>query len=291
MIASRTIAIGLALAAPALAAAADAPGDRIMPVPATYEASAVTVEEHLGARLPIDAPFRDTSGRRVTLGEVIAAEPLPVILTFNYSDCPLLCSMQLNGLTAAMPEVAAPRQGELALRAGVHYRIVTISLDPHESPEKLVRMRERYLERLPEAHREAARRGWTLLAAPAPGEAVSVRRVAEVVGFKYAYVAARAEWAHPSSFIFISSGGAVTRYVHGFEIAADVLRESIVRAGMAEPSASAGFFHLCYFYDPDANDHSRAGVTALRIGAAGFVVLLLAGLGVLHLTRRAREQP
>ena len=44
----------------------------------------------------------------------------------------------------------------------------------------------------------------------------------------------------------------------------------------------------CYHYDPDANNHSRAGVMALRIGAAGFVVLLLSALGVMHIVRRSR---
>ena len=55
------------------------------------------------------------------------------------------------------------------------------------------------------------------------------------------------------------------------------MRESIFKAGLAEPATAVGFMNRCYHYDPDANSHAHAGVVALRIGAAGFVVLLLAG--------------
>ena len=89
----------LAIAVPAHAGG----GETIMPPPPTYEANGVTVEEHLGARLPADAMFRTADNTVTTLGALLAEADTPVILTFNYADCPLLCSMQLNGLTAAMP--------------------------------------------------------------------------------------------------------------------------------------------------------------------------------------------
>jgi protein SCO1/2 len=265
----------LAIAVPAHAGG----GETIMPPPPTYEATGVAVEEHLGARLPADAMFRTVDNTVTTLGALLAEADTPVILTFNYSDCPLLCSMQLNGLTAAMPLIDE-------FRAGVHYRIVTISLNPDEQPHKLAAMRAKYLERLPEEQRAKAKAGWTFLV----GDAVAIRRVADAVGFKYKYIADRAEWAHPAAFVFASTGGTVTRYVHGFELAPDVFRESIIKAGMSEPATAAGFAHLCYFFDPDAKNHSRAGVLALRIGAAGFVVLL-AGLGMVFLIRRKGPTP
>jgi len=40
----------------------------------------------------------------VTLGDVMRGD-LPAILTFNYSDCPMLCNVQLTGLTTALPKV------------------------------------------------------------------------------------------------------------------------------------------------------------------------------------------
>ncbi len=84
----------------------------------------------------------------------------------------------------------------------------------------------------------------------------------------------------------LSTKGVVTRYVHGIEFDPQVMRDSIFKAGASEPSTAVGFMNRCYHYDPDANNHSRVGVLVLRIGAAGFLILLLSGLGMLHLVRR-----
>ena len=261
------------------------PGEQIVRPPPTYRGTGVEITEHLGAQLPLDAPFRTQDGSVTTLGAVLGQGNLPTILTFNYAECPLLCSMQLTGLTTAMPAVADPKTG-VQLVVGGQYRIVTISLEPHETIDKIGKMRARYIGRLPEAERKSAEQGWTYLVPAVTGDDSQIRRVADVVGFKYNYVPERAEWAHPAAFIFLDSHGRITRYAHGFELEPQVLRESLVKAGLSEKSTAAGFMHLCYFWDPDANDHSRAGMMALRIGAAGAVVLLLAGIGLLAILRR-----
>lgn len=292
-------ALGLGLGAGGAAAderARPAPDDEIPTPPPTYKGNGVTVEERLGARIPLDAAFRTSDGVVTTLGEVLRGE-LPTILTFNYADCPMLCSLQLNGLTAALPGVsasAAPPAGStkpdpIAFRIGAQYRIVTIDLEPNEPLDRLARMRDRYLARVPEADRASARAGWTFLAAATPGDGAQIARVADAVGFRYTYVTERAEWAHPAALIFLSTTGAVTRYVHGIEFAPAALRESIFKAGLAEPATAVGFLNRCYHYDPSASDHSGAAVAALRYGAAGFVVLLLAGLGTLRIVRRSRK--
>jgi protein SCO1 len=284
------------VAAPGAAAAkaAPAPDDEILAPPPTYQAGGVTVDEHVGARVPLDARFRTQDGALTTLGDVLRGG-LPAILTFNYSDCPMLCSVQLNGLTAALPKVGArgpspdPSKGDVQFRAGAQFRIVTIDLEPNETLEKAQRMRDRYLERLPEDQRAAARAGWTFLIAAVPGDATQIARVADAVGFRYTYIKDRAEWAHPAALILLSAAGAVTRYIYGIEFDPQVMRESIYKAGLAEPSAAAGFMVRCYHYDPGANSHARAGVIALRVGAAGFLVLLLAAMGMMR--RRARRLP
>ncbi|MDB4953039.1 MAG: hypothetical protein JWO36_608 [Myxococcales bacterium] len=284
------------------------PPDDIAPPPPTYKANGVAVDEHLGAKVPLDATFRTQDGKLVTLGELVSGE-IPTILTFNYSDCPMLCSLQLNGLTTALPKVGEagpspdPRDPKpVAFRVGGQFRIVTIDLESHDSLDKLAKMRERYLGQLPEAQREAARTGrersgadslgpagWTFLAAAVPGDGAQIKRVADAVGFKYMYLRERAEWAHPAALIFLSTSGAVTRYVYGIEFASEIMRESIFKAGLSESATAVGFMNRCYHYDPDANNHARAGVLALRIGAAGFVVLMISVFGLMHFIKKQRR--
>ena len=265
--------------------------DEILPPPPTFKGNGATVTEKLGERVPLDAKFRTQDGTTTTLGEVLKGE-LPTILTFNYADCPMLCSLQLNGLMAALPGVtaAAPVIGDASGRdirfeIGKQFRIVSISLEPTETPERASKMREKYLARLPEAQRAAARDGWTFLA----GDAADIERVANAVGFGYVYIEERAEWAHPAALIFLSTTGTVTRYVYGIEFDPQVLRESIFKAGIAEPSTAVGFMNRCYHYDPSTSDHSRQGMMALRVGAAGFMLLLAACFGVSFVRRHARR--
>ena len=283
-------------AAPAPAAAPAAPDDEIPTPPPTYQAGGVTVDEHLGARVPLDARFRTQDGTPITLGEALGGG-LPAILTFNYSDCPMLCNVLLNGLTAALPVVGTPAaspdpdRGQAVFRVGVQFRIVTIDLEPNETIDKARAMRERYLARLPEEQRAAARAGWTFLLAAVPGDGAAIHRVADAVGFRYTYIKDRAEWAHPAALILLSAAGVVTRYIYGIEYEPAMLRASIYKAGIAEPAAAVGFLLRCYHFDPDANSHARAGVLALRFGAAGFVVVLFSALGALHLSRRGKRPP
>jgi protein SCO1 len=287
----------VARAEPATAAAAQArPDEEILAPPPTFQAGRVTVDERVGAQLPLDATFRNQDGALVTLGEVLRGG-LPAILTFNYSDCPMLCNLQLNGLVSALPAVGAigpspdPGKGNAMFRVGAQFRIVTIDLEPSEALDRARAMRQRYVDRLPEDQRATAEAGWTFLVAATPGDGAQIRRVADAVGFRYTYIRERAEWAHPAALILLSAAGVVTRYVHGIEHDPAVMRESIYRAGLAEPSAAVGFMLRCYHYDPSANNHASSGVTALRVGAAGFLVLLFSAIGALHFKRRRRFSP
>ena len=243
-------------------------GEEIAPAPPTYKANGVTVEERLGAKLPLDARFRTADGALVTLGEVLAfaGNTMPTIVTFNYSNCPMLCNLQLNGLQAAMPALAQPIAGARFL-AGRQFRIVTIDLEPTETPEQAGKMRDKYVAMLPEPQRAAVRAGWTFLVAAFPGDSSQIRRVADAAGFSYAYLPERAEWAHPAALIFLSTTAVITRYVYGIEFDGAVMRESLFKAGLSEPATAVGFMNRCYHYDPDASSHARAGIVALRVGA------------------------
>ncbi|MEP6866687.1 MAG: SCO family protein [Deltaproteobacteria bacterium] len=252
-----------------------------------WKGDKVTVTEKLGSPVPLDARFRTADGKHVTLGDVIRGD-LPVILTFNYSDCPMLCSLQLNGLSTALPLIAEKHDGVM-YRPGAQFQIVTIDLEPGEPLAKIQKMRDKYIARLPEDQRESARAGWTFLVAENPGDGTQIARVARSVGFSYMYIPERAEWAHPAALIFLASSGVVTRYVYGIEFPPAMMRESLFKAGTREPSSTVGFLNRCYHYDPNANSHAHAGIVALRLAAAGAIFLLLSALGLAMFIKRHRR--
>lgn len=273
------------------------------PLP-TYKGDKVTVDEKLGNVVPKELRFRDHEGKEVTLAEVLKGD-LPTILTFNYSDCPMLCSLQLNGLSMVLEELATPTVLDAATAArpelvlagrkavvalGAQFRVVTVVLEPTQPLTKTQSTRNGYLERLPKAGQAAGAKGWTFLSAVDPKDSRAIAALADSVGFRYTYIPERTEWAHPAALIFLSSAGTVTRYVYGTQFEASVIRESVVKAGLSEPSTAIGFMNRCYHYDPDANNHARAGVLTLRIGALAFLGLaILAFAGRRFLRRQPRD--
>ena len=56
----------------------------------------VAFDQNLDAQLPLDIPLRDEAGRDVKLGDYFGKRP--VILLFVYYECPMLCTLELNGL-------------------------------------------------------------------------------------------------------------------------------------------------------------------------------------------------
>src|SRR5688572_12488826 len=60
-----------------------------------------TFKQRLNERLPLDATFRDETGREVKLGQYFTGEK-PVLLAFVYYSCPMLCTQVMNGLSSAL---------------------------------------------------------------------------------------------------------------------------------------------------------------------------------------------
>lgn len=248
-------------------------GDRVGELP--KELQGLEVAEKQGAQIPRELAFRDETGATVTLGSYLDGE-LPVLLTFNYSSCPMLCSVQLDLLARALPKID--------LRAGRQYRIVTVSLDPKETPEVAAETKERYVSLFPEEQRAEARAGWRFLT----GDAAAVAALADAVGFRYRYVAETGEYVHPATLIFLSPWGTVTRYFHGIGYVPEQLDLSIFQAGAGEYGVSLGFLLACFRHDPDAKSHARTGERVMRYGAMGFVVMLLGGFGAWQWARARR---
>jgi protein SCO1/2 len=235
------------------------------------------VDEKQGAEVPRSLTFRDDTGAPVVLGSYLDRE-LPIILTFNYSSCPMLCSVQLDVLVQSLQK--------MKWRVGRQFRIITVSLDSAETPEIAARTKERYVSLFPEADREQVRAGWHFLT----GDQSAVAALTDAVGFRYRYVARSKEYVHPATLIFLSPWGTVTRYFHGIGYVPEQLDTSIFQAGAGEHGVSLGFLLACFVHDPDADSHAKTGQNVMRYGALGFAALFLGGLGAWHYTRSRKSR-
>jgi protein SCO1 len=254
-----------------------APAGEPVPVPPGV-LSGVDVVEKLGSRVPLDARFRDHTGKDVVLGDVVRGD-LPVLLTFNYSSCPQLCDAQLKGLVAAMESVS--------LQPGNQFRIVTVILAPGEPPERAARTRAQYVKSLAEHDVKVADDGWTFLVSQDGKSERAIHAVAAATGFGYRYDERQDEYAHPATIVALSPTGTITRYVHGITPVGEDVELTIFRAGLSEPSGASGFLMSCFHWDPDGR--AGWGRSLMRYGALGFASVFLLILGAYLLLRRSRH--
>src|SRR5215831_21098495 len=84
----------------------------------------IGIDQKLGAQIDRTIEFRDETGQTVKLGDYFGRKP--VILTPVYYECPMLCSILLNGLVKAMHV--------MPFTAGKEFDIVTFSFNPDEQP-------------------------------------------------------------------------------------------------------------------------------------------------------------
>jgi protein SCO1/2 len=234
----------------------------------------VGVEEHLDARLPLELEFVDEDGRTIRLGDYFDGER-PVILTLNYYRCPMLCGLQLNGVVDGLEQ--------MDWTPGVEFEMVTLSIDPLETPELAKAKKQNYLKRY---ERPAAARGWHFLT----GRQAAIERLAETLGFGYSYDEASGQYAHAAVIFVATPDGRVARYLYGIEYPAKSLRFALMEASEGKIGSPLDqLIMYCYHYDPSSRRYAPVAINIMRLGGGLTVLVLGLSLGMLWLRERRRR--
>lgn len=246
--------------------------------PAPKELDGVGITEHPDAAIPKDLPFVDSEGKQVTLGQFFDGRR-PVVLTMNYSNCPMLCSLQLNGLFKAL--------GAMDWTFGQQFEMVTVSIDPLETPERAAQTKEKYLKAY---GRPGAAAGWHWLV----GREEDIRKLAEVVGFGYVYIPESKQYAHAAGLMLCTPDGHVSRYIYGIQFDPQTMRLSLIEAADGKIGSSLDHVLLyCFHYDAESGRYGPKAMALMRIGGGVTLVALGAVLGILWIreARRRRDSP
>ncbi len=219
----------------------------------------VGIDQKLDAQLPLDTMFRDETGRVVRLRDY-ANGSKPLLLVFMYYRCPMLCSMVMEGVTSTLTE--------LKFDAGKEFDVVTISIDPRDSAEEAARKKDKYVKRY---GRLGSAAGWHFLTGPES----AIRKVADTVGFHYAYDPQTDQFAHATALLVLTPAGRVSRYLYGFEYKPRDVRLALVEASANKiGTPTDALLLLCYHYDPVTGKYSRGAMTFVRAGGIATVAVL-----------------
>ncbi len=257
------VAMLLPAAAPVLAQVAPY-GEKTMGDPAQDHLpdilNTVKIDQRLGQQLPLDATFRDATGKTVKLGDYFGKRP--VILSLVYYQCQILCMEDLNGLVGALEMVN--------LKPGKDFQVVIVSIDPAETPAMAAAKKAIYVKRY---DRPGTESGWHFLT----GEQPDIKALAKAVGFGYVRLpqpeGKPPMFAHASSIEVVTPEGRLAQYYLGVEYAPKDLQLGLVEASHHTIGTPVdNILTYCYRYDPKLNRHS---MVIARVVQAGCLLTVL----------------
>lgn len=234
----------------------------------------VGFDQRLGEGVPADVVLRDEAGRAVRLGDFLGKRP--VILSLVYYECPMLCTLTLNGLGSAL--------SVLTFDPGKEFEIVTVSFNPKETPELASAKKAVYLGRY---KRAGAAGAWHFLT----GDAEAIARLTNAVGFRYAWDEDAKQFAHPAGIVVLTPEGRIARYLYGVEYAPRDLRLALIEASAGKIGTPVDQVLLfCYKYDPANGRYSAAILSIVRLAGVLTVVGLAAFLAIMFRRERAQAR-
>jgi protein SCO1/2 len=230
----------------------------------------VGIEQRLDAQVPLDLTFRDEEGRALPLGSYFGKKP--VVLALAYYECPMLCTLVLNGLVRALRAIS--------LDLGDDFEVVTVSFDPRETPALAAAKKQTYLEQY---GRDGGATGWHFLT----GEGPAIECLAQSVGFRFTWVPNESQFAHAAAIMVLTPGGRVARYFYGVEYPPRDLRLGLVEAAAGTIGTAVDQLLLyCYRYDPATGKYGAVAMRLMRLGG----VMTVIALGSFILISRRRER-
>jgi protein SCO1 len=240
------------------------------------ELAGVDIVEHLGGALPRDATFRDAEGVTRRLGEYFDGKR-PTLFVFAYHSCPMLCSLVLDATVRSLNEVA--------WTVGDEFDVVSVSIDPRDTPETATKKRSAVVQSYPRAR--GSTKGWSFLV----GDDANIRKVTEAVGFEYRYDARQKQYAHPAAIYLLSPDGRIARYLYGIEFPPSDVRLGLLEASQGRSiSTTEKILLYCYHYDPQGKRYALVAMNVMRLGGVVTVAALGGFLTIMWARERRRRK-
>ncbi len=231
----------------------------------------------LGTPLPLDATFRDETGKVVTLGDY--GKERPFILVPVYLRCPTLCNEVLNELVKGLRGIAT-------LNVGREFDVVVVSFDAREQPELAAAKKAAYVE---EYARRGSESGWHFLT----GEQSQIDRLLDAIGYKVVWEEEKRQFAHASGVVVCTPDGVVARYFPGLDYRPLYLRLALAEAGQGTitPGVIDQILLPCFVFDSTKGRYSAAVLTLVKGAGVVTVVSVLLFWGLMAFRSRSTVAP
>lgn len=241
----------------------------------------VAFEQNLDAQLPLDAPFVSDTGKPTSIGEILS-DGKPGVLALVYYECPMLCTVELNGILRAVRAVND-------LNVGEEFNVIAISFAPDEGPELAAAKKQEYAGQYirGNASRPQDASGWHFLT----GSAESIAAVTDVAGFRYKFLEDTQQYSHASGIMVVTPEGRLSKYFYGIEYSARDLQFGLMEAAENQIGSAVDQLLLyCFHYDPITGKYGFQIMVLLRIIGSLFALGLIGFIAAQLLRDRRRRQ-
>ncbi len=224
------------------------------------ELNNIGVTEHRGDYIPLDIPVINIQGDTVQLKDVFH-KGKPVLFTLAYYECPMLCSLVLDGVAQSI--------NTLNWESKNRFQVVTVSIDSAETPEIARKKRQKYINTAVDT---TLKYTWSFFTAPQK----SIDMLTKALGFNYYYVEETDEFAHPAVVFILSPDGKISRYLYGLNYEPKDLKFSLMEASDGKIGTPVEQLLLyCYHYDATENTYVLFAENIMRLG--GLLTLIILG--------------
>ncbi len=237
-------------------------------------ANRVGIDQNLDAKVPLDLQFKDESGKTVKIGDYFQNKK-PVLITMLQLTCDQVCSAQFGAMEAAFKDKA------FGFTPGQEFEVLTVSIDPKESPMIAQDVKEEQLKNLGIA---GADKGWHFLT----GNEKSTKELAKALGIKYIWDDNSKQYIHPDGIVMATPDGHVSRYFMRLDYNPRDLRYSIIESSKDRIGTFIDQIALsCFHYNPATGKYTLQIMMFLRLVGGAFV-LGSVGAIALAVTREKR---
>ncbi|MDA7859377.1 SCO family protein [Mariniblastus sp.] len=243
-------------------------------------AQGIGVDSQTGESIVRDITFHDEENRFVQIGKYFDGTR-PVMLSFNYSDCPKLCSVQLENMTDTLRDIK--------FKVDEDFQMISLSIDPNEQTSRAKQSKAKYVKRYSKFDRENSQDGWHFLT----GDEDDIQLLADICGFRYKYVREQKLYSHPPVFILISPEGKIVRYIHGLNYDAGTIEQALVESAKGKIGSPINILNYglgCFTFNESTGRYTFQAMAIMRIGGAFTTILLLGTLVPYWLFRRGSKK-
>jgi protein SCO1 len=239
------------------------------------ELNKISVVEKLGDYIPLDVLLINEVGDSVSLKKYFNSD-VPVLFTFAYYECPMLCSQVLSSISTSVKNLDWESQNR--------FKVVTVSIDPGETPELALKKKKFYLSEITDPEIKS---NWTFFTTTQN----IIDTLTNALGFEYYYVEERDEYAHPAVAFVLSPDGKISRYLYGLNYEPKDLKFALLEASEGKVGSTIERLLLyCYHYDATANTYTPFARNIMQLGGVLTLIFLGSFLAVYWIRENKRQK-